>query len=171
MCYGSIEYLILSTLYQFCLQIKSLVYGILVPTKGNFKMASFLVFFEVSGPAVAVHSQKKWLSQCRGTILRFELLFLVVTATLIKIEYQKCFCKVFYGASKHEDEWNGSDQLLSPQKTIVDSCALYKMLLVYFCHSHRAFLSLPQFSSSTNTGCSRALFSCLSLGHQTRTIV
>ena len=58
MCYGSIEYLILSTLYQFCLQIKSLVYGILVPTKGNFKMASFLVFFEVSGPAVAVHSQK-----------------------------------------------------------------------------------------------------------------
>ena len=50
-----------------------------------------------------------------------------------------------------------------PKKTIVDSCVLHKMLLVVFFY-HRAFLSLPQLSYSTNTGCSRALFSCLGLG-------
>ena len=37
------------------------------------------------------------------------------------------------------------------------------MLLVVFFY-HRAFLLLSQLSYSTNTGCSRALFSCLSLG-------
>ena len=39
-----------------------------------------------------------------------------------------------------------------PRKTVVDSCALHKMLLVVFFH-HRA---LPQLSRSTNTGLSRA---------------
>ena len=42
-----------------------------------------------------------------------------------------------------------------PAKTIVDSCALHKMLLVVFFY-HRAFLLLPQLSYSTIIGCSRA---------------
>ena len=37
------------------------------------------------------------------------------------------------------------------------------MLLVVFFY-HRAFVLLPQLSYSTNTGCSRASFSCLGLG-------
>ena len=51
-----------------------------------------------------------------------------------------------------------------PRKaTVVVSCALYKMLLVVFFH-HRALISLPQLSHSTNTSLSRASFSCLGQG-------
>ena len=52
---------------------------------------------------------------------------------------------------------------LSPENTVVDSCALHKTLLVVFFY-HRAFLSLPQLSHSTNTGLGRATFSCLGRG-------
>ena len=45
---------------------------------------------------------------------------------------------------------------LSAEKTGTDSCALHKMLLVVFLH-HRALLSLPQSSYSTNTSSSRAV--------------
>ena len=44
---------------------------------------------------------------------------------------------------------------------MTDSCALHKMLLVVFLH-HRALLSLPQSSYSTNTSSSRASLNCLS---------
>ena len=50
-----------------------------------------------------------------------------------------------------------------PRKNYRRYHALHKMLLVVFFH-HRALLSLPQLGYSTNTGLSRASFSCLSLG-------
>jgi hypothetical protein len=62
-----------------------------------------------------------------------------------------------------EDDWNSSERLLSPEKTIVDSCALHKTLLVVVCH-HRALLLLSQLSYSTNIGFSRSSFSCLGFG-------
>ena len=58
---------------------------------------------------------------------------------------------------------DGSEQLCPP-KRLVDSCTRHKMLLVVFFH-HRALLLLPQLSHCTNTGLSRASFSCLGQGN------
>ena len=58
-----------------------------------------------------------------------------------------------------------TETTLSPEKTVTDSCALHKMLLVVY---HRAFISLPQLSHSTNTGLSRTSFICLGQGDTER---
>ena len=44
-------------------------------------MASYLVFFEVSGPTVAVYSPKSGYPSAESPHFDFELLFLVATAT------------------------------------------------------------------------------------------
>ena len=66
-------------------------------------MASFLVFFEVSAPMVAVWSPKSGYSSAEASYFDFELLFLVASAMQVEIKSQKYFCTAFYGASMDED--------------------------------------------------------------------
>ena len=110
---------------------------------------------------------KKWLSQCGVTILWlsasvFGSYYHARRDTVPKVVlYSVLWSK--YGRG----DWNGSEQLCPP---VIDSCALHKMLLVVFFH-HRAFISLPQLSHSTqNTGLSRTSFSCLSRGDTDRSV-
>ena len=65
-------------------------------------MVSFLVFFEVSGPTVAVKSPKSGYPSAESPHFDIELLFLVATAMQDEIQSQKWFCTAFYGASMDE---------------------------------------------------------------------
>ena len=122
-------------------------------------MALFLVFFEVAGSTVAVKFPKSGYSSAESPYFDFELQFLVTTATQDEIQSQKWFCT---GASMDETTETVASSFV-PRKTVADSCTLQKLLLVVFFY-HRAFISLPQLSHSTNTGLSRASFSCLGQG-------
>ena len=108
------------------------------------------VFFLVFGSAIAVDPPKSGYPSADAPYFNFELQFLVVTAMRVETESQKLFCTAFYGVNIDEDNWNSSEPLCPP-KTVINSCALHKILLVVFFH-HRASLSSPQLSYSTNTG-------------------
>ena len=130
--------------------------------KATSKWHRFGVFqgFWLSGSSI---SSKKWLSQCRGTIL---WLWASVFGSCCHMSWDRVPKVVLYSLLWSKYGWRRLKQYwttLSPKKTVVDNCALHKMLLVVFFH-HRALLSLPQLSYSANTGCSRASFSCLVLG-------
>ena len=47
--------------------------------------------FKISGPTVAMESPKSGYSSAEASYYDFELLFLVVSATLVEIESHKCF--------------------------------------------------------------------------------
>ena len=88
--------------------------------------------------------------------LGLECRFLVATATRIEIQSQKGFSTAYHRRKyvrRRQKQWRVT---LSDEKTETDSCALHKMLLVVFLH-HRALLSLPQSSYSTNTSSSTAV--------------
>ena len=65
-------------------------------------MVSFLVFFRVSSPTVAVYSPKSSYPSAETPYLDFEVLFLVASATRVEIQSQKWFCTAFYGACMDE---------------------------------------------------------------------
>ena len=65
-------------------------------------MASFLMFFEVFGPTIAVWSPKSGCPSAESSYFDFELLILVATATRDEIQSSKWFCTAFYGASMDE---------------------------------------------------------------------
>ena len=121
------------------------------------------MIFEVSGPTAAVQSPKSGCPSAESPYFDFELLFLIATATRDVIQSQKWFCTAFYGASMDKTTETVTSNFVPRIDCDRYSCALHKMLLVVFFH-HRAFISLPQLSHSTNTGLSRASFSCLGQG-------
>ena len=118
-------------------------------------MASFLSFLAFSGSVEAVCRPKSGYPSADAPQLGLECRFLVATATRLEIQSQKGFLQCTIGevctkktktvASNFVRRKDGDRQLRSSQ-----------MLLVVFLH-HRALLSLPQSSYSTNTSSSRAV--------------
>ena len=78
-------------------------------------MVSFLVFFDVSEPTVAVQSPKSGYPSAESPHLDFELLFLVATTMQDEIHSQKWFCTVFYGASIYKTTETVASKLCPPK--------------------------------------------------------
>ena len=92
--------------------------GVLVPT------TRWLHTFGVFQPTTAVGLQK-WLFQCRGTTLWFELMCWIATVMQVN-----CGCTALHKASMDESDWSSSGWLCLPKRPSYVSYSLHKNLML-----------------------------------------